>query len=69
MEGYGDDFGSNTLAWNRKEPSQGKERTVKEMTRMKRQHRKTKESNKTKTSLQKPITLARTEPTFLECIL
>lgn len=42
IEYYGDDFGSNTLDWNRKEPSRGKARVVKEMMRMKQQHRKTK---------------------------
>lgn len=48
IEDYGDDFGSNTLNWNGKEPSQGKARVVQEMMRMKQQCRKTEQSNKTK---------------------
>jgi len=48
IEVYGEDFGSNTIDWNGKEPGQGKARIVKEMMRMEQPHRKTKESNKTK---------------------
>lgn len=42
IEDYGDDFGSNTLDWNGEELRQEKARAVKEMMRMKQQHRKTK---------------------------
>lgn len=42
---YGNDFVSNTLDWNGKEPSQGKARVVKQMMKRKQQHRKAKKNN------------------------